>query len=171
VSTPSESGPPEPFGSALAEAEHVLFLCSGNMVRSTFAELFARHCALAVPTSSAATRFRNEGMYRETRVALRDRGVPEEWIRAFRSRHLDEVWRALPARTLVLGMTSTHLAALAPTRLQPARAFLLGSVLGEPAEIPDPVLEGAEFGATFARLEACVRALVERYGSVTSTRR
>lgn len=154
---------------ALAEAEQVLFLCSGNMVRSTFAELLTRHLGLACPVASAATRFRNQGMFPETALALRARGVPQPWIRAFRSRHLEDVRGELAPRTLFLAMTEEHLASLRAS--ERPRAFLFGGLAGEPEAILDPVLEGADFATTFERLELCARALVALYGSVTSTKR
>jgi protein-tyrosine-phosphatase len=139
------------------------------MVRSVFAELLARHLGLAVPVGSAATRFRSVGMFPETAVALAERGVPVEWLRAFRSRHLDDVRAALPPRTVFLGMTKGHLHSLHDD--ERGRGFLLGTSDGGVPEIADPVLEGADFGRTFARIEACVKVLVEGYGSATSTRR
>ena len=40
---------------ALREAETFVFLCSGNMVRSAFAELYAQHTGFPLPVRSAAT--------------------------------------------------------------------------------------------------------------------
>jgi len=154
---------------ALAEADGILFLCSGNMVRSTFAELYARHLGLALPLASAATRFRNRGMYPETHAALLRRGVAARELARFRSRHLDDLDAPFARRALVFGMRSEHLQA-ACTR-GATRTFLLGALLEPPAEIPDPVLEGADFEATFADLARAVERLVALYGSVTSTSR
>jgi len=156
---------------ALTEADGILFLCSGNMVRSTFAELYARHLGLALPLASAATRFRNRGMYPETRAALRARGVAERELAAFRSRHLDELVEPFARRTLVLGMRSEHLRAAEGAGAGRGRGFLLGEFLAPGEELPDPVLEGADFEATFARLATAVERLRALYGSVTSTKR
>lgn len=166
--------PPRPASAlerALVEAGGVLFLCSGNMVRSTFAELYARHLGLALPASSAATRFQNRGMYPETRAALKRRGVPETELAAFRSRHLASLSEPFARRTLVLGMRDEHLRAAEAAGAERARTFLLGELLAPGEEIPDPVLEGADFEATFARLAVAVERLVALYGRVTSTSR
>jgi protein-tyrosine-phosphatase len=140
----------------------VLFLCTGNMVRSAFAELYARHLGCPLPVGSAATVYRNRGLFRETELALAARGVNPAALRAFRPRHLDDVGPHVPAGTLVLGMTHAHLAALARWPAARGRALLLGALLGTDAEIADPVLDGADFEQTFATVARAVEALVER---------
>lgn len=138
----------------------MLFLCSGNMVRSAFADLYARHLACPLPVSSAATRFRNDHMLDETARALVARGVPAAWTRAFRPRHLTDVIDDLDEDTLILGMSRQHLEALAHRPALLPRAFLLAQVAGEAGEIQDPVLEGADFEHTFQRIATCVETLV-----------
>jgi protein-tyrosine-phosphatase len=147
---------------ALADAGEVLFLCTGNMVRSAFADLYARHLGCRLAVSSAATVFRNDHMLPETARALAVRGVRPEWIRSFRPRHLDDLLPHLGERALILGMTDMHLEALAGHPSLRRRAFLLASLLGDQVGIADPVLEGADFAATFQRVAACVEALVRR---------
>jgi hypothetical protein len=56
-------------------------------------------------------------------------------------------------------MTASHLEAIAPRADLRERAFLLPTVCAEPGGVPDPVLDGADFAATFERLERYVRAL------------
>jgi protein-tyrosine-phosphatase len=149
------------FEPALEGARAVLFLCSGNMVRSAFADLYARHLHCPVPVSSAATRFRNDHMLDETARALVARGVPAAWTRAFRPRHLSDLIDDLDASTLILGMSRQHLEALAHRPALLPRAFLLTRVAGEASEIQDPVLEDADFEHTFQRIATCVETLVE----------
>jgi protein-tyrosine-phosphatase len=140
----------------------VLFLCTGNMVRSAFAELYARHLGCALPVGSAATVYRNHRLLAETAHALAARGLAAETLRRFRPRHLEDVGPGVPASTLVLGMTRAHLAALAPWPAARGRAVLLGSLLGTDEEIADPVLDGADFERTFATVARAVEALVAR---------
>lgn len=145
---------------SLADARGILFLCSGNMVRSAFAELYARHRACPLPVGSAATRFRNDHLMRETALALELRGVSPAEIRAFLPRHIADVAPGLDEATLVLAMARMHLDALERWPALRRRAFLLAGVLGEASEIADPVLEGADFDATFERVAQCVDELV-----------
>lgn len=147
---------------ALGDARAVLFLCSGNMVRSAFADLYARHLGCPLPVSSAATLFRNDHLMHETARALAARGVPAAWTRAFRPRHLSDLLEGLDESTLVLGMSRHHLEPLACRPELLPRAFLLARLVGETHEIQDPVLEGADFELTFQRIAACVQTLVER---------
>ena len=48
---------------ALSGASHLRFLCSGNVVRSAFAELYARHVGCPLPVDSAATTFQNAELF------------------------------------------------------------------------------------------------------------
>lgn len=148
---------------ALADADGLVFLCSGNMVRSAFAELYARHLDCPIPVLSAATTFRNDTIYSETALALSARGVRRELIRAFRPTHLDDLLPHIAGTPVVFGMTRSHLADLDGHPLLVGRLFLLSAADGAGAEeIADPVLEGADFDQTFERVAQCVEALVER---------
>lgn len=144
---------------ALIDASGILFLCSGNMVRSAFAELYAQKAGLDLPVCSRATVYRNTKMFPVAARALRERGVPPEPIRAFRPTHLDDGGRIDPS-DVAFGMTRAHLAALGD-RLPCDRTFLLMEVVGSEDEIADPVEEGADFERTFELVARCVDRLVD----------
>lgn len=161
---PPARDPSPELQAALRAARAVVFVCSGNMVRSAFAELWARELELALPAISLATTFRNERILPQTERALRVRGVAAERIAAFRPTHVDDLGSPWKERlsaddTLVFGMAPAHLAALASRGV---KARLLEELRGAPEPIADPVLEGASFEDTFERIEACVAVLVER---------
>lgn len=138
----------DPRTRALSAADTIVFLCSGNMVRSAFAELYARHIGFPRDVLSAATTYRNDAIFPETARALRARGVDDEWIRSFRPTHLDDL-RVGPDRSHVfLGMRWHHLDSVEA-----------GHLLIPELEIADPVLEGADFAETFAQVVRGVEAL------------
>lgn len=149
---------------ALGDASGILFLCTGNMVRSAFADLYARHLGCPLPVRSAATVYRNDGLMTETARALEARGVPATWTRSFRPRHLDDVLGDLEPKTVVLAMARMHVAPMARRNDLAARTFLLAELEDRAEDIQDPVLDGADFALTFERVAGCVRALVARLG-------
>ncbi len=83
----------------------ILFVCTGNMVRSPFAELYARHLGCPVPVSSAATTYRNLGIYPTAAYALLSRGVSREIVTQFRPRHLDDLVSPPDEGIVIFGMT------------------------------------------------------------------
>lgn len=146
---------------SLQGAGGLCFLCSGNALRSPFAELFARHLGCPLPVSSAATTYRNATLFAEASSALAQRGVQGAAWSSFRSRHLDDLLReqALPEDWLVVGMTVQHLAD-ARLRLPKQGMVLLGDCAGL-GEIADPYMDDISYGAAFGQIERCVRLLVE----------
>lgn len=150
----------------LHRARRLRFLCSGNVVRSAFAELLARHLGCPLPVDSAATRYRNAALFPETRAALLARGIDPE---PFRPRHQDTLPDTPAERTglLLLGMTRGHLEDARAHAAPPALGGHLLGLLdpeGGPPEIPDPVLDGADFDRTYERIERCVRSLLALLG-------
>ncbi len=141
----------------LARAPEVVFVCSGNVVRSAFAHLYAVHLGLPRRVRSLATRYRNPALFDETRAALLLRGVPEARLAAFRPTHVDDGLAAVDPRAVLFGMRRHHLVHLGEHR---ERAFLLPAVLGSADEIADPVEEGADFAQTFDAVARCVEELV-----------
>jgi len=142
---------------ALSDTRGLVFLCSGNMIRSAFAELWARHLGTPVEVLSAGTRYQNDALYPDTAAALRQRGVDAGPLAAFRPRMLDALPDRVGAGWVVLGMERHHVAAA--SALSPARAFLLRSALGSAGEIVDPYGTGS-VAACLEEVDRCVRAVL-----------
>ncbi|MCB9914037.1 MAG: hypothetical protein H6828_02675 [Planctomycetes bacterium] len=141
----------------LDAGQGLLFVCSGNMVRSAFAELYARHLGLAAPVRSAATTYANPSLHPRTRAALLARGVAPEQFAGFRPTRLAALDPPPGAGELVLGMTREH---LADARAQgaPGPGLLLTEAAGLAGEIGDPYFDGG-WDEVFATLARCVEAL------------
>ncbi len=155
----------ERFERTLAQAEDVLFLCSGNILRSAFAELYARHLECPLPARSAATTYSNERIHPAVPRALRARGVALDALGEFRPRHVRDADVHVGARTLVLGMTRDHSEALRGLGLDAPPAFLLSRASGLREEIDDPFLNG-EFSRVFQAIAQHVDALVAQLRDV-----
>lgn len=143
---------------ALKKAEGCLFLCSGNMIRSAFAELYALHLGWSLPVRSAGTCFQNSSIHPEARDALLARGVAEALIARFQPRLVSELNPNPHSGELVFGMTTDHLR-MAGAMGAPGAPFLLTEALSERREIADPYFEGG-FEGVFADIAQCVEALV-----------
>jgi protein-tyrosine-phosphatase len=143
---------------ALRHASGVRFLCTGNVVRSAFAELYALHVGLPLPVDSAATHYENTHLMRPTREALLARGVSAALLEAFRPR---PVWRLPPPDPglLVLAMAPMNLEAWQREHPSHGPAYLLREVEGEALPVADPVLDGADFDETFGTVTRCVDRL------------
>ncbi len=150
----------EPLSQALSQADTIRFLCSGNMVRSAYAELYARHTGCTLPVDSAGTTYRNHGLYPETRTALTSLGVSSEVCDAFRSRHLDDMPTDPPGRRVVFGMTPDHLDAYRSRHGDRDALFLLGELTGTGRPIADPVVDGVPFDKAFDAVARGVDELV-----------
>lgn len=120
----------------------VLFLCSGNIMRSAFAELWARHRGFPRPVESAASTYRNDRIHPATARELATLGVPPAEIRRFAPRHLDLAAAGLSpaerASTLVLAMTREHLAC-AEGSFPASHCRLLEGADGRAIDVPDPI--------------------------------
>jgi protein-tyrosine-phosphatase len=145
----------------LRVAQAVRFVCSGNMVRSAFAELYARHLGCALPVDSCATTYRNPGLYPETRTALVRLGVDPAACDGFRPRHLDDLPEDGLTR-VILGMTPAHLSAYRHQFGARDPLLLLDAIDGTGGSIADPVLEAVGFEEAFSAVARNVRALVGR---------
>jgi len=147
---------------ALEQAEGILFLCSGNMVRSAFAELYALDRGLPLPVRSAGTAYRNDALFPPTREALIERGVDEVHLAGFRPTHIEDMLDEVGSNTVTFGMTHDHLAALEHRPDLAERAFLLPELIGQDVEIGDPVMGSSGFEETFNTITRCIDDLLER---------
>lgn len=127
---------------ALQSAKGLAFLCSGNMIRSAFAHLYARHLGCPVPVRSAGTIYENTSIHPDTAANLVGRGVNSGWTLAFQPTHLSVLLPQLDPSTVIFAMKYEHLLALPGTSSFTDRAFLLTNLLDRDEELADPMFEG-----------------------------
>jgi len=149
------------LGHALQSARALRFLCTGNVVRSAFAELYAHGRGCSLEVDSAATTYQNSNLFPETRAALLERGLSASLLDAFAPRHLSRLGPEDPTDLIVFGMGPEHLDAWRCLRPDAGPCFLLSELLGYKRRIADPVMDGASFEGAFEEIERCVDALID----------
>ena len=145
----------------LEDASGLAFLCSGNIIRSAFAELWARHLGCPLPVRSGATTYRNARIHPPTARALEERGVDPAWTAGFRPTFVDELLPQLDDRVVLFGMKREHLLALPAHPGIADRSFLLTQARGRTDELADPMFEGG-LEEVLDTIADCVGALVAR---------
>lgn len=92
---------------------HILYICTGNICRSPFAEVYTAHLLAAhglggvVTVSSAGTgALVGHSMHPASQAEALARGVAEPWVDAFAARQLGQ--RTASSADLILGLTPTH---------------------------------------------------------------
>ena len=121
----------------------VLFLCSGNIVRSPTAEMLfeaefsKRYGKTRIKSVSGATTYFNERIMDFTKDFLIKEGIPPERILKFYPRNFKKYPEMLENADLIIGMVGTHLR-LIPKKYR-EKAFTLSELAtGEKYNIPDP---------------------------------
>lgn len=121
----------------------ILFLCSGNIVRSPAAEMLLelelekRFGKTRIKLISGATTYFNERLLDITKDYLIKEGVPPERIFKFFPRNVKKYPELLEEADIIIGMTGTHVR-LIPKKYR-AKAFILSKLAtGKKYNIPDP---------------------------------
>eukprot|EP00993_Chasmostoma_nieuportense_P004834 NODE_5482_length_648_cov_24.785029_g5318_i0.p1 GENE.NODE_5482_length_648_cov_24.785029_g5318_i0~~NODE_5482_length_648_cov_24.785029_g5318_i0.p1 ORF type:complete len:154 (-),score=32.38 NODE_5482_length_648_cov_24.785029_g5318_i0:121-582(-) len=146
------------LAAAIQDSTTVMFVCSGNAIRSAFADVYSQHIQLRFPTVlSSGTIYQNKTLFPETAQALKQRSVDKALISKFRSSMCAD-HSFDPKTAVIFVMTNTHLRDI-PAEWKP-RSYLLLEVLGRKQEIQDPSFEG-NYESAFAEIQQCVDRLQE----------
>jgi protein-tyrosine-phosphatase len=123
----------------------VLFVCTGNICRSPFAEAVARRAGLDVE-SAGLSAYEGAGPTDDALAVARELGYD---LSSHRARPLTK--EMLERADLVVGMTAAHVSALGGS------ARLLGE-----ADLDDPIGRGPDaYRRAYAQIEQDVRKLLE----------
>lgn len=121
----------------------VLFLCSGNIVRSPAAEMLfeaelsKRFKSTRVRSISGATTYFNSRIMDFTKDFLIKEGIPPERILKFFPRNIKQYPELLEQADLIIGMVGTHIR-LIPKEYREKAITLSELATGEKYNIPDP---------------------------------
>ncbi|MCY3414044.1 MAG: hypothetical protein INQ03_20540 [Candidatus Heimdallarchaeota archaeon] len=134
----------------------ILFLCSGNIIRSAFAEIYAKHLGLK-NVHSAGTVYFNNAITQEAARRLIEEGVDMDLLNQFQPTHISELQLINPREYIIFGMKQEHLDS---TYIQnfPYK-FLLSEINDEKYEIKDPYFEGG-YNEVFDMIKNLLEKLV-----------
>ncbi|MFQ5821351.1 MAG: hypothetical protein ACE5I5_15305 [Candidatus Heimdallarchaeota archaeon] len=125
----------------------MLFLCSGNIIRSAYAELvfdkmISQEACLRerIIVRSGALKYYNRQIFSGIIPFLIQEGVDQSRITNFRPRHIKEYPELLIEANLILVMTRNQLNLL-PSNYRNTAYLLYQFVFDEPLEIPDPFFD------------------------------
>ena len=129
------------------EKIRILFNCSGNIMRSAYAEMMFEKILqdkfgeTRIISESGGVIYRNDRIAYETKKILIEEGVSPDRIKKFRPRHIDYYHDAFKNADLILTMSTEHLPYLQEFN---DKTFLLNEfAFNEMRNIADPFFEGS----------------------------
>jgi protein-tyrosine-phosphatase len=117
-------------------AKTIYFVCSGNIIRSAFAELFARHLGLN-NIASYGTTYQNTTIHQRSAIKLKELGVPENWINEFQPRHINSL-DEFNDHDLHVIMTNKHHSDLLREGIRESQIVYITEYLGMKVNVEDP---------------------------------
>ena len=147
--------------SEITEAKEFVFVCSGNIIRSAFAELIAKNLIENRNFTSCGTEYFNNDIISETRQALLDKGIPLNLINDFRPTHITRTKEYDLSSTIFFGMTHKHVREIRSYFGEESKIGLLRNLIDENEEVEDPYFTN-NFDKVFTKIFDCIHQL-EKY--------
>ena len=139
----------------LLYAEEIVFVCSGNIIRSAFAHLYAENIGISKTIRSLGTVYKNSKIHSNTRSELAKLGVSTKLMNDFHPTHIDD-FIISGCHAVFFCMTNEHLQQLENYAIK--NVFLLSEILNQKEEIGDPFFLG-RFQETFMNIKNCLDKL------------
>ncbi|MHA1994894.1 MAG: arsenate reductase/protein-tyrosine-phosphatase family protein [Candidatus Hodarchaeales archaeon] len=148
------------------------FICSGNIIRSPYAEILFEHLLLnadidlgkKVQVESGGVRYRNSIISEESAAMLLEEGVPQKRIDKFVPRYFPDYPKMFDSVDLILVMERSHLKSI-PTEYKDKAFTLLDFVYGRDEDVPDPYFD-PPFERSFIMIRKALITIVEQIVSV-----
>ncbi|MHA2501582.1 MAG: arsenate-mycothiol transferase ArsC [Candidatus Kariarchaeaceae archaeon] len=121
-------------------APTIYFVCSGNIIRSSFAELLARHRGLT-NVASYGTTYHNSAIHTRSNDELLRLGVSTDLIRDFHPRHISDL-SGFVDRDLHVVMTQDHKDQLEMRGIPPDQIVLITEFINRNDDVADPYFSG-----------------------------
>lgn len=142
----------------LKECDLILFLCSGNIIRSAFADLYARHICIEKNILSAGTTYFNSRISPEAEEELVSLGVNSNTITKFSPTHISNLDLTNFSKIIVFGMKRPHLSDFDLFPEKVIGKYLLSEIRGTKEEIADPYFEGG-YSSVFNQIKNLIDEL------------
>lgn len=143
----------------LTSANTIYFVCSGNIIRSSFAELYARHL------DNNNLKFKSYGItYHNTRIHERSeqellrRNITQSWIDKFRPTHITDI--EFDDDDVHIVMTSKHREQLLQHGVAENKIILIKSLLGQTGDVADPYFAD-NYDEAYSTIAAAVKQILD----------
>ncbi|MHA2053392.1 MAG: arsenate reductase/protein-tyrosine-phosphatase family protein [Candidatus Hodarchaeales archaeon] len=143
------------------------FVCSGNIIRSPYAELLFQKLLLEknpklsarIRVESSGVTYKNFSISRETTQMLIHEGVPRTRIDKFSPRYIGDYPKMYDKNDLILVMEENHLSAI-PNQARNKAFLLLEFIYGQTKDVPDPFFT-PPFETAYNMIKEALKILIE----------
>jgi len=120
----------------LHQATTIYFVCSGNIIRSAYAELLARHLGLD-HVASYGTTYRNRRIHRRSAAELQKQQVNQSLIDEFSPTYISEA-QPFDPQDLHIVMTEKHRQQLLAAGIDASKIVKITAYIDESGDVADP---------------------------------
>lgn len=144
----------------IKQSKQLTFACSGNIIRSAFAELLTKHLVKEKMISSLGTEYHNSQIHPQTKRILLDKGIESIKIDNFQPTHISKINPTAIENIIFFSMTNDHKAKLEKYFGPKIKSYLLREIMNENREIEDPYFS-ENYDKVFSSIEECVIQLAK----------
>ncbi|MHA1978146.1 MAG: arsenate reductase/protein-tyrosine-phosphatase family protein [Candidatus Hodarchaeales archaeon] len=142
------------------------FICSGNIIRSPYAEILFEHLititntelAQKIRVESGGVRYRNSIISEESATMLLKEGISQKRIDQFSPRYFPDYPTMFDSVDLILVMEQSHLRSI-PEKYLGKAFLLLKFVYGQNENVPDPYFD-PPFERSFNMIKTALTDLI-----------